>query len=183
MSNFFFRSVCDDPKQLDTSSFTCEDSGHIEQWSDKFGCSNTYDGDESSVWQSYKNKYERVPGSTRDGKEQLGFNTNVKIIFGKETIVSGVQIINKADREDYFENYKVVKLEYSNGHSKEIELANGKQNPIFNLETPVETSFVNVVGISTWGRIPDSHSWLDSRFTGYECGFSEIRVFGCEEGR
>ena len=35
------------------------------------------------------------PNNYADDKYQLGLNTNVKMIFSKETIVTGVQIINK----------------------------------------------------------------------------------------
>ena len=170
-------SVCDDPKQLDASTFTCEDSGG-------FGtpCSNTYDGDDSTVWTSGKNSYSWSQEAYRDGKAQWGYGTNVKIILNKETIVSGVQITNKVDDADFYENYKVVELQFSNGYAKEVELANGKQNPVSTLDSPVATSFVNVFGISTWGAMPDDHFFLNSGHTGFRSGLSEIRVFGCEEG-
>ena len=106
----------------------------------------------------------------------------VKIILSKETIVSGVQIINKKDEADFYENYKAVELQFSNGYAKEIELANGKQNEATNLENPVETSFVNVAGLSTWGQMPDDHFFLNSGHTGFRSGLAEIRGFGCEDG-
>ena len=169
--------VCDDPKELDATKFSCEDSGG-------FGtpCANTYDGDESTVWTSGLNSPDYTdPRIYRDGKYQWGLNTNIKIILSKETIVSGVQIINKVDEADYHENYKAVELQFSNGYAKEIELANGKQNEVTTLENPVETSFVNVFGLSTWGQMPDD-SWLSNHHTGFRSGLSEIRVYGCEEG-
>ena len=139
------------------------------------------DGDESTVWTSGLNRpnYDD-PRMFQDGKSQWGFNTNVKIILDKETIVSGVQIIKKVDQADFHENYKVMELQFSNGYAKEIELANGKQNEVSNLDNPVQTSFVNVVGMTTWGQMPDGH-WLSSRHTGFRSGLSEIRVFGCDE--
>ena len=102
--------------------------------------------------------------------------------MSKETTVSGVQITNKVDSADFYENYKVVELQFSNGYAKEVELANGKQNPLTTLETPVSTSFINVFGISTWGQMQDDHFFLDGGHTGFRSGLSEIRVFGCEEG-
>ena len=173
-----FLKVCNDPTQLDASKFTCEDSGG-------FGtpCNNAMDGDESTVWTSGLNRaHYEDPRIYRDGKYQWGLNTNVKIILEKETIVSGVQIINKVDQADFYENYKIMELQFSNGYATEIELANGKQNEISNLDNPVQTSFVNVVGMTTWGQMPDDHFFLDGGHTGFRSGLSEIRVFGCEEG-
>ena len=53
-----------------------------------------------------------------------------------------------------------------------------------NLEQPVETSFVNVLGVSTFGHMPED-SWLapyHESHTGFRSGLSEIRIFGCSEG-
>ena len=109
--------MCDNPKELDATEFSCEDSGG-------FGtpCANIYDGDESTVWTSGLNSINyKDPRIERDGKRQWGFNTSVKIILSKETIVSGIQIINKVDKVDYHENYKAVEIQFSNGYVKEIE--------------------------------------------------------------
>ena len=142
-----------------------------------------YDGDESTVWISGQNSvpYKEPGYQRRDGLSQWAYNTNVKIILDNEAIVTGVQIINKVDEADYHENYKAVELQFSNGYAKEIELANGKQNEITSLENPVETSFVTIFGLSTWGQMPDD-SWLSNHHTGFRSGLSEIRVYGCEEG-
>ena len=128
------------------------------------------------------------PNNYAEDKYQLGFNTNVKMIFSKETIVTGVQIINKNNKNDSFENYKKMELQFSNTYVKEVELANGKQNNVTILESPVKTSFVNIAGISTWGHLPIQH-WVCAgiypwckRTTGFKSGLSEIRLFGCAEG-
>ena len=125
------------------------------------------------------------PRTKRDGLRQYGYNTNVKIILGEEAIVTGVQIINKVDQKDFYENYKIMKLQFSNGYSKEIELANGKQNDVSKLDSPIKTSFVGVLGISTWGKVPDDFgywlTWGDGS-TGWRSGLSEIRLFGCGGG-
>ena len=47
---------------------------------------------------------------------QWGYNTNVKIILGTEAIVTGVQITNKVDEKDFYENYREVILAFSNGY-------------------------------------------------------------------
>ena len=152
-----------------------------------------YDEDESTVWTSGLNDLNfgdyTDPRISRDGLRQYGYNTNVKIILGEEAIVTGVQIINKVDQEDFFENYKIMKLQFSNGYSKEISLANGKQNDISKLDDPIKTSFVDVVGISTWGKVPKDFklwgrpaTWLAGIATGWRSGLSEIRVFGCGGG-
>ena len=142
-----------------------------------------YDGDESTVWISGQNSvpYKEPGYQRRDGLTQWGYNTNVKIILDKEAIVTGVQIINKVDKEDFPENYKMMSLQFSNGFSQEIQLANGKQNDVSKLDNPVKTSFVNVVGLSTWGH-HDSSSWLSDSSTGFRSGLAEIRVFGCSGG-
>ena len=75
-----------------------------------------------------------------------------------------------------------MELQFSNGYATEIELANGKQNEISSLDNPVQTSFVNVVGMTTWGQMPDDHFFLDGGHTAFRSGLSEIRVFGCDEG-
>jgi len=114
---------------------------------------------------------------------QWGYNTNVKIILGAESIVSGVQITNKVDEEDFYENYREVKLAFSNGYQTLTTLSSaGKANDVTTLEQPVETSFVNILGVSTFGHMP-ADSWLGVRHTGFRSGLSEIRVFGCTEGR
>ena len=142
------------------------------------------------MWESGRNKITRNvdPKNYADDKYQMGRNTNIKMIFSKETIVTGVQIINKNDKKDSYENYKKMQLQFSNTFVKEVELANGKQNDVFNLEYPVETSFVNVAGLSTWGHMPVQHWICDGiypwckRTTGFRSGLSEIRLFGCAEG-
>ena len=171
--------VCDNPKELNATAFSCEDFGGSGT-----PCNNTYDGDESTVWTSnLKRAYYSDPRIKRDGKYQWGLNTGVKIILGKQTIVSGVQVINKVDKVDYHENYKAVELQLSNGYVKEIELANGKQNEVTTLRNPVKTSFVTVFGLSSWGKMPNNHwSKLSNKHTGFRSGLSEIRVYGCEEG-
>ena len=180
-----YKKVCDDPKPLYASSFVCEASKD-------FGtpCTNLFDGDDSTVWVSGFNKApaKSDPRYYVDGKFQWGLNTNIKIIFSKETIVSGVQIINKVDQEDFYENYKTMELQFSNPYTKEIKLANKKENEVMNLENPVQTSFVNFVGLTTWGQMPDNH-WICTGvypyckgMTGFRSGLSEIRVFGCAEG-
>ena len=122
----------------------------------------------------------------KDGLIQWGYNTNVKIILGTEAIVSGVQIINKKDEEEFYENYKEVKLAFSNGYETLTTLSSaGKANDVTTLEQPVETSFVNVLGVSTFGHMP-SDSWFGDNgvhHTGFRSGLSEIRVFGCAEGK
>lgn len=122
------------------------------------------------------------PNTYYDGKYQWGYNTNVKIILSKEAVVSGVQIINKVDEPNFYENYKEVKFAFSNGYEKKVTLSSeGKQNEVMNLEQPVETSFVNVLGVSTFGQMPEGH-WLSSSHTGFRSGLSEIRIWGCTEG-
>ena len=117
---------------------------------------------------------------------QWGYNTNVKIILGTEAIVSGVQIINKVDEEEFYENYKEVKLAFSNGYETLTTLSSaGKANDATTLEQPVETSFVNVLGVSTFGHMP-TDTWFGDNgvhHTGFRSGLSEIRVFGCTEGK
>ena len=117
---------------------------------------------------------------------QWGYNTNVKIILGREAIVTGVQITNKVDEKDFYENYREVILAFSNGYQTMATLSSaGKANDITKLEQPVETSFVNILGVSTFGRMP-SNKWpgtMSNRHTGFRSGLSEIRVFGCTEGR
>ena len=116
------------------------------------------------------------------GKIQWGYNTNVKINLSKEAIISGVQIINKVDKEDFYENYSRVKLSFSNGYEELLELSSsGKHNEIISLKQPVTSFFVNLKGVSTFGQMPDKH-WLGSSHTGFRSGLSEIRVFGCAEG-
>ena len=183
MSNEFSSLlVCDNPKQLDAGSFTCESSK-------SFGtpCKLAYDGDESTVWTSGMNSLNfgnyGEPGAFRDGIQQWGFNTNIKIILAKEAVVTGVQIINKKDQENFHENYKIMSLRFSNGYAKDVQLANGKQNEISKLDSPVKTSFVNVVGVTTWGKHPDcGRCWPPPKGTGWRSGLSEIRVFGCDAG-
>ena len=103
--------------------------------------------------------------------------------LGAESIVSGVQITNKVDEEDFYENYREVKLAFSNGYQTLTTLSSaGKANDVTTLEQPVETSFVNILGVSTFGHMP-ADSWLGVRHTGFRSGLSEIRVFGCTEGR
>jgi hypothetical protein len=126
------------------------------------------------------------PNTFQDGLKQWGYNTNVKIIFGTETIVSGVQIINKVDEADFYQNYKEVKLAFSNGYEELVSLSSeGKQNEVFTLALPVETSFVNVVGVKTFGNMGEAGiSWLGDyahTHTGFRSGISEIRIFGCAE--
>ena len=182
--------VCDDPKQLDAGFFTCESSKDYGT-----PCKLVYDEDESTVWTSGLNNLNfgdyTDPRTSIDGVRQYGYNTNVKIILGEEAIVTGVQIINKVDQKDYHENYKIMKLQFSNGYATEIELSNGKQNDVSKLDSPVETSFVDFVGISTWGKVPnDFPKWLSGEgskwfngSTGWRSGLSEVRVFGCGGGR
>ena len=142
------------------------------------------------MWESGRNKITRNvdPKNYADDKYQMGRNTNIKMIFSKETIVTGVQIINKNDKKDSYENYKKMELQFSNTFVKEVELANGKQNDVLSLKYPIETSFVNLEGLSTWGHMPDQHwicngiyPWCE-RTTGFRSGLSEIRLFGCAEG-
>ena len=122
------------------------------------------------------------PKTWINGVVQWGYNTNVKVIFGEERIVSGVQIINKVEKEDFFENYKLVRLVFSDGFEKLVSLSsNGKQNEITNLEPAVRTSFVNVLGVSTFGHMP-KESMLGEANTGFRSGLSEIRIFGCNHG-
>ena len=122
------------------------------------------------------------PKTWINGVVQWGYNTNVKVIFGEERIVSGVQIINKVEKEDFFENYKLVRLVFSDGFEKLVSLSsNGKQNEITNLEPAVRTSFVNVLGVSTFGHMP-KESMLGEANTGFRSGLSEIRIFGCNQG-
>ena len=139
-----------------------------------------YDEDESTVWISGQNSvpYKEPGYQRRDGLSQWAYNTNVKIILDNEAIVTGVQIINKVDKKDFPENYKMMSLQFSNGYSQEIQLANGQQNEVSKLDNPVKTSFVNVVGLSTWGHHDGSYSWG----TGFRSGLAEIRVFGCSGG-
>ena len=142
-----------------------------------------YDGDESTTWINGLTSvpYNEPGYQRRDGLTQWGYNTNVKIILDKEAIVTGVQIINKVDKKDFPENYKMMSLQFSNGYSQEIQLANGKQNDVSKLDNPVKTSFVNVVGLSTWGH-HDENPWPPKWQTGYRSGLAEIRVFGCSGG-
>lgn len=109
--------------------------------------------------------------------------------MGTEAIVSGVQIINYKNEDDYdnfstfYENYKEVKLAFSNGYETQTTLSSaGKANEVTTLEQPVETSFVNVLGVSTFGHMP-SEVWPGVYHTGFRGGLSEIRVFGCAEGK
>jgi len=123
----------------------------------------------------------------QDGLVQWGYNTNVKIILGAETVVSGVQIINKVDDADFYENYKQVKLAFSNGYEQLVDLSSeGKQNDAVTLAQPVETSFVNVIGVNTFSNMDGAGiSWLGDNakyHTGFRSGMSEIRIFGCTEG-
>ena len=61
----------------------------------------------------------------------------------------------------------------------------GKANDATTLEQPVETSFVNVLGVSTFGHMPTDRWFGDNgvHHTGFRSGLSEIRVFGCTEGK
>ena len=112
----------------------------------------------------------------------MGLNTSVKVILDKETIVSSIQIINKADQKDFYENYKTMKLQFSNGYEKIIKLGNGKMNEPWLLENPLRTSYINFVGITTWGQMPDDHLHLPfPDHTGFRSGLSEIRLYGCDE--
>ena len=73
-------SECNNPTEL--SGFTCESSVG-------FGtpCENTFDGDEATVWTSGLNGPDYDDSNTfQDGLIQWGYNTNVKLIFGAETI-------------------------------------------------------------------------------------------------
>ena len=148
-------------------------------------CDKTIDGDENTVWVSGLNKPDYQDSNThQNGKTQWGYNTNVKVIFKKKTtVVSGIQIINKVDKEDFYENYKEMKIEFSNGYKRLVTLSShGKHNDILHFEQPVETSFVNVCGISTFGHMPENHkSGLSSSHTGFRSGLSEIRIFGCDK--
>ena len=174
--------VCDNPKELSAGSFTCEASVTTSSTS----CENTFDGEESTVWTSGLNGPDYDDSNTfKDGKIQWGYNTNVKIILDKEAVISGVQIINKVDEANFYENYNEIKLAFSNGFEQRVSLSSdGKQNEVMNLEQPVETSFVNVLGVSTFGHMPED-SWLapyHESHTGFRSGLSEIRIFGCSEG-
>ena len=79
--------------ELSASTFTCESSVDFNT-----PCANTFDGNDSTVWTSGLNSpdYNDV-NIFQDGLIQWGYNTNVKIIFSAEAIISGVQIINKVD--------------------------------------------------------------------------------------
>jgi hypothetical protein len=117
----------------------------------------------------------------QDDLIQWGYNTNVKIILATETVVSGVQIINKVDEADSCTNYKQVKLAFSNGYEELVSLSSeGKQNDVITLAQPVETSFVNVIGVNTFGNMGED--WPGTSHTGFRSGMSEIRIFGCTEG-
>ena len=180
---YFKLSECNDPTELSASTFTCDSSGG-------FGtpCENTFDGDESTVWTSGLNGPDYGDSNTfQDGLIQWGYNTNVKLIFSSETIITGVQIINKVDDADFYENYKQVKLAFSNGYEEMVTLSSeGKHNDAVVLDQPVESSFVNVRGWNTFGNMADAGiSWIDphgASHTGFRSGISEIRVFGCAEG-
>ena len=167
--------MCDISKQLDASKFTCEDSGGLT----KTPCANVFDGDESTVWTSGLNSANGKPFI--DGKTQMGLNTSVKVILDKETIVSSIQIINKADQKDFYENYKTMKLQFSNGYEKIVKLRNGKMNEPLLLENTLRTSYINFVGITTWGDQRDAEFFPDPDITGFRCGLSEIRLYGCDE--
>ena len=170
---------CDNPNELAATGFTCESSASYGA-----GCEQTIDGDEATVWTSGLNgpDYDD-PGTFRDDKAQWGYNTNVKIILNTETVVSGVQIINKIDESEFYENYKEVRIAFSNGYEELVTLSpDGKANPVINMQQPVETSFVNIIGVSTYGHMPDGH-WLSDFHTGFRSGLSEIRIFGCAEGK
>ena len=172
-------SVCDDASQITASS--CDSSVSYSA-----GCEATIDGDEDSVWTSGLNgpDYDD-PNTFVDGQAQWGYNTNVKLIFATEAVVTGVQITNKVDEVEFYENYKKVRIVFSNGYEETVTLdPNGKANDIHNLAQPVETSFVNIVGVSTYGYMPeDSWLWTESHFhTGFRSGLAEIKVFGCAEG-
>ena len=103
----------------------------------------------------------------------------MKVILGTEAVVSGVQIINKVNETEFYENYREVKLAFSNGYEELVTLSKyGKANDVHVIATPVQTSFVNIIGISTWGHMPEGH-WLSDFHTGFRSGLSEIRIFGC----
>ena len=149
-------------------------------------CENIFDGDESTVWTSGLNSPDYNDENTwQDGLIQWGYNTNVKIILSAETVVSGVQIINKVDQSDSYENYKQVKLAFSNGYEEIVDLSSeGKQNEAVRLAQPVETSFVNIIGVNTFSNM-GTDTWLADNgvyHTGFRSGMSEIRIFGCVEG-
>ena len=170
--------MCDNPKELLTGKFTCEASKTTSDTS----CENTFDGDETTVWTSGLTDYSK----RSNGQWQWGYNTNVKVILDGEAVVTGVQIINKVDEANFYQNYNEIKLAFSNGFERLVSLnSDGKQNERINLEQPVETSFVNVLGVSTFGHIPEA-PWCGNsnckRHTGYRSGLSEIRIFGCTEG-
>ena len=167
--------MCNNPKQLNTSEFSCEDSGG-------FGtpCERVFDDDESTQWTSSRNSIRGLPGVMRDGLYQWGYDTFVNIILRKEKIISGIQIINKVDKKDFYENYKEVNLKLSNDYDKYLQLANGKQNDINSLNPSVRTSYVNVTGLSNWGHVPKNLRLGKS--TGFRSGFSEIRLYGCDKG-
>ena len=96
--------------------------------------------------------------------------------------MSGIQVINKVDKPDFYENYNELKFSFSNGFETLVSLSSsGKQNEIINLDYPVQTSFVNVLGVSTFSHMPEDH-WLGTRHTGFRSGLSEIRIFGCDKG-
>ena len=169
--------MCDNGKQLDASKFTCEDSGGLSSTP----CTNVIDGDESTVWASGLNSIVNAQERLIDGKVQWGFNTSIKVILDKETIVSSVQITNKVDQKDFYENYKTMKLQFSNGYVKIIKLGNGKMNEPWLLENPLRTSYINFVGITTWGDQRDAEIFSNPDITGFRCGLSEIRLYGCDE--
>ena len=118
-----------------------------------------------------------------DHKIQWGYNTFVKLLFKKELVVTGVQIINKVEDEYFYENYKDVMISFSDGFEKQVSLSpSGKQNRVFTLEHPVQSSFVNILGVSTFSHMPEGH-FPGTRHSGYRSGISEIRIFGCDAGK
>ena len=102
-----------------------------------------------------------------DHKIQWGYNTFVKILFEKEVVVTGVQITNKVEEEYFYENYKDVMISFSDGFEKQVSLSpSGKQNRILTLEHPVKSSFVNILGVSTFSHMPEGH-FPGTRHSGY----------------
>ena len=84
----------------------------------------------------------------------------------------------------FHENYKEVNVAFSNGFTKLISLnSGGKHNEKFIFDHPVKTSFVNIMGVSTFSEMPVDH-WLGKCHchTGFRSGLSEIRIFGCSKG-